>query len=506
MNTQNRLESASVKDKRVEREQSLSGQSESEGRGKIAKQLPNKKTGGVGKNSANYWITRLIRPVNSRGVESPHYSFRTLFKGRRGAFSTGTGNKEGAAKIAAGIYSDLLAMGWDATLAKHRPTNEPDPDLPLPVASVGAWITAARKVSEVNANTFTSYSRALRKIVGDILAVEKSKKRFGPKKGGAAGYRAIIDGASLEVLTLSAITKWRLEYVGRAKTPAEQRSRMTSCNSTIRQARSLFGGTIKYLLQDTKLQLPTPVPFDFPPELKGNKKKHPLFYKPQSAKYSSRIDARTLLQDARRELSESEPAAFLAMLLALSAGLRKGEIDSLQWHQVDFTRQLIRIEFTDAARLKSDKSCGDVPIDPDTIALLRGFHAKKTGVFVIEAEGAESGPKKWGQHYRAGAVFDKLNAWLRKHGVKVQKPLHELRKELGALITTKYGIFAAKEVLRHSDISTTARHYAEQKDRPVINVGGWLNDEENIEQFPTPQVEPGRKGKAATPRKRRAAI
>ena len=498
MNTKKDSKSASVKEEKGSDILAISGHGESEPTKKSGKIMANLKTRGAGKTSPSFWASRIFKAKSDDGFVSPNYVMRVQFMGRRTTLSTNTPNKEAAAKIAAGIYGDLLTMGWDASIAKHRPKNEPDPNLPPPVASVGEWIAAAQKVSEANASTFTSYSRALRKIVGDILAVEKSEKRFGPKKGGAAGYRAMIDGASLEVLTLSSVTKWRLEYVKRAKNPAEERSRMTSCNSTIRQARSLFGGTIKYLLQDAKLQLPTPAPFDIPPELKGNKKKHPLFYKPQSAKYSSRIDAKTLLQDARRELAESEPAAFLAMLLAMSAGLRKGEIDSLQWHQIDFTRQLIRIEFTDAASLKSDKSCGDVPIDPDTIALLRGFHAKKTGVFVIEAEGAESGPKKWGQHYRAGAVFDKLNTWLRKHGVKVQKPLHELRKELGALITTKYGIFAAKEVLRHSDISTTAKHYAEQKDRPVINVGGWLTGAENIEQFPTPKTE-------AAPRKRRAA-
>ena len=207
MNTRNRLEASSVKDEQVERDQSVSGQGESEGCGKIAKQLPNKKTGGVGKNSANYWITRLIRPVNSRGEESPHYSFRTLYKGKRGAFSTGTGNKEAAAKIAAGIYNDILTIGWEATLAKHRTNTNPDPDLPVPVASIGDWIAAARKVSEANESTFTSYSRALRKIAADILAMERSKKRFGPRKGGAADYRAKIDATSLEVLTLPAVQK-----------------------------------------------------------------------------------------------------------------------------------------------------------------------------------------------------------------------------------------------------------------------------------------------------------
>ena len=505
MSKQNKREAPSVKEQRADVIQSISGQGEAEGRGKIAKQLPNKKTGGVGKNSANYWITRLIRPVNSRGEESPHYSFRTLYKGKRGAFSTGTGNREAAAKIAAGIYNDILTLGWDAALAKHRPTNETDPNLPAPVASVGGWIKAAREVSTTNSSTFTSYSRALRKIIGDILAVERSAKRFGPRKGGAADYRAKIDATSLEVLTLTAVTKWRVEYVGRAKTPAEQRSRETSCNSTIRQARSLFGGTIRFLLNKSGLRLPSPAPFEIPPELKKETRNHPLFYPPQKSKYFSRIDAPSLLQEANRELAKNDPPAFLAMLLALSAGLRKGEIDSLQWHQVDFNRQLIRVETTDFANLKTEGSQGEVPIDPDTTAILRGFHANKTGQFVIEGSGETSGPKKWGQNYRAGAVFDRLIAWLRKHGVTARKPIHELRKELGALITTKHGIYAAKEVLRHSDVSTTARHYAEQKERPVINVGGWLTGAENIEQFPTPQAEPGRKGKAATARKGRAA-
>jgi integrase len=492
MNTQNRLEAASVKDERVDGEQSLSGQNESGGCGKIAKQLPNKKTGGVGKNSANYWITRLIRPVNSRGEESPHYSFRTLYKGKRGAFSTGTGNKEAAAKIAAGIYNDILTIGWEATLAKHRTNTNPDPDLPAPVASVGDWIAAARKVSEANASTFNCYSCSLRKIVADILAVERSKKRFGPRKGGAGEYRAKIDATSLEVLTLPAVQKWRLEYVKRAKTPAEERSRMTSCNSTIRQARSLFAGKILKFLPDIRLS--DPIPF------------HAVeFFPRQSAKYFSRIDAKTLLQEAHRELAKIDPPAFLAMLLALSAGLRKGEIDSLQWHQVDFNRQLIRVESTDSASLKTADSRDEIAIDENTIAILRGFHAKKEDQFVIAGDGEGSGPKKWGQNYRAGAVFDRLTAWLRNHGVTARKPLHELRKELGALVTAEHGIYAASRVLRHSNVATTAAHYTDLKTRPVIDVGGWLTGAENIEQFPTPQAEPGRKGKAATARKGRAA-
>ena len=193
------------------------------------------------------------------------------------------------------------------------------------------------------------------------------------------------------------------------------------------------------------------------------------------------------------------------MLLALSAGLRKGEIDSLQWHQVDFSRQLIRVESTDSASLKTADSRGEIAIDENTIAIFRGFHAKKEDQFVIDGDGEGSGPKKWGQNYRAGAVFDRLTAWLRKHGVTARKPLHELRKELGALVTAEHGIYAASRVLRHSNVATTAAHYTDLKTRPVIDVGGWLTGAENIQQFPTKEVATKRKSKLATTRNGRAA-
>jgi len=71
-------------------------------------------------------------------------------------------------------------------------------------------------------------------------------------------------------------------------------------------------------------------------------------------------------------------------------------------------------------------------------------------------------------------VFTRLTDWLRTKGVDARKPLHELRKELGALVTAEHGIYAASRVLRHADVSTTARHYSDLKTRPVVNVGAWL--------------------------------
>jgi len=434
----------------------ISEQSGSSLNTKSGTQVANTITRGAGKNDSRYWRSRIYRPINARGEASPHYSMRLQMRKQRMAFSLGTGNAEAAARKAANVYTDFLTLGVQGALARYRPQKAADS-----IATVGEWIEAARSVATVNPATFALYAAALRKIVGDIIRVKRNSKRFGPKGGGARAYRNAIDVAPLAFLSPTAIQKWRMEYMKRAKTPAEQRSRMTSCNSTVRQARSLFGKKIIRFVP-----LPEPAPFQ-----------HVEFFPRQSAKYFSRIDAKALLTQARNELAENDSPAFLVVLIALAAGLRKGEIDTLCWHQIDFERGLIRIEHTDKASLKSADSRGEVPIDANVVELLRGFRARATGAFVIEGGDGVSGPRMWGRNYRVQNVFDRVTAWLRKHGVTARKPLHELRKELGALITSEHGIYAASRVLRHADLATTAAHYTDLKTRPTIPVGEWLTPE-----------------------------
>lgn len=424
----------------------------------------------LSKGDSRYWLRR----GKLKKHKSANYSFQVGFKGQRLTFSTRTGNKEASAKIAAGIYRDLVNIGTEATVAKHRPEAEK----PEHTATVGKWIEAAQGVSEANASTFNCYACSLRKIVGDILAVKRSKKRFGPRRGGAAAYRAAIDAAPLDVLAPSAVQKWRLAYVKKAKNPAQERSRMTSCNSTIRQARSLFAAKVVRFLPD--LRLPEPPPFA-----------QVEFYPRQSTKYFSRIDAKELLRKAQAELAPTDAPAFVAMLLALAAGLRRGEIDGLCWHQIDFNRQVIRIEPTERAGLKTADSRDEVPIDEHVAGILRGHFAKgkRARDYVIEGDGKTGGQKKWGQHYRADAVFDRLTIWLRKQGVTARKPLHELRKELGALITAEHGIYAASRVLRHSNVATTVAHYSDLKSRPTVNVGAWLTQPDNVVGLPRPDAQ-----------------
>ncbi|HRJ72937.1 MAG TPA: hypothetical protein PLS03_11990, partial [Terrimicrobiaceae bacterium] len=82
--------------------------------------------------------------------------------------------------------------------------------------------------------------------------------------------------------------------------------------------------------------------------------------------------------------------------------------------------------------------------------------------------------------------FERLYTWLRAKGISARKPLHELRKELGALVTTEFGIYAASRILRHNDVATTARHYSDVKTRAVIPMGQWLEPENVIPIPPKP--------------------
>jgi integrase len=457
VSTSNGLEVASLEDLGVGDTEGIAAHDGSEVNQKSGKQVANQNGRSAAKNDSRYWLPRIFKPVNDRGDASPHYSMRVAFKGRRMAFSLGTGNKDAGARKARDIYGDLLTLGTDATLAKHRAQK---PEKPEAIATVGEWIAAAKRVFDGSPATFGSYTRCLRSIGADILKVAKTKKRFARASAGA--YRRQIDSASLAMFSAEALQAWRIRFVQRAgANPAKQRSARISCNSMLRQARALFSKKILKFMSG--LNSPEPLPFTAVD-----------FYPRESMRYQSKIDPAVLLQAASAELAVSDSEAFKALLLALGAGLRRGEIDRLLWRQVNFDVGVIHIETTEAGGLKSEDSAGGVPIDPALVALLRGYRAKTKGLFVIEGGVNGAGPRAWGQRYRCDDVFVRLMAWLRGKGVEGAKPLHTLRKEAGSIVATKAGIYAASRFLRHADIQVTSQHYADHKERVTVELGMFL--------------------------------
>ena len=426
------------------------------------KQLPNPiQKARVGKNDARYWLSRLYRPVNSKGIQSPHYAMQLQFKGHRLGFGLHTSNREAAARRAAGIYGDLLSLGVEATLAKHR-AKRPEAE---GIATVGEYLRAARGVMAVSSGSFAAYASHLLRITGDIIGRRSSRKAGARQKGGT---RQAVEETPLSVITPEAVQAWRLAFVSRAGGDgAKARVARISCNSIIRQARSLFAPKVVKFLGS--LRLPQPLPFA------GVE-----FFPRESMRYVSRINAGALLRQARQELADEDPDAFLAILLALTAGLRRGEIDRLLWRNVDLDGGRIIVDSSEHGRLKTPESHGVVDIDRVTAEILRGFWARASGPFVLEARKAVAcEPSCEGKtRYRCASAFERVNRWLRAYGITGHKPLHTLRKEAGSLVVTRDGIFAASSFLRHRDIAVTAAHYADKKTRTVIDAGALLKADE----------------------------
>ena len=224
---------------------------------------------------------------------------------------------------------------------------------------------------------------------------------------------------------------------------------------------SLFSPKIVRFVVE-KLELPDPLPFS------GIK-----IDRPRAPKYQGNIDVPLLITAARNELRESDPDAYLALLLAIGAGLRKGEIDSLRWQQINFQRQTLRIEVSEHGDLKTDESAAEVEIDEALASELRAHMKGKKIPFVI---GSVHGPRvSFGsQEYRCEPTFRRLYTWLRGKGIIDKKPLHVLRKEFGSIINQRHGLYAASAALRHRNIATTAGHYVANRSRIMFEFGDLL--------------------------------
>ena len=430
----------------------------------VKKQKSGSKVGRFPKTDKRYWAAKVVQRAyrrNGQVLKELDFSAKVQFKGKRHRFMLGSPNRATAAAKAQRIYMSLLERGWDDTMTEFAPeTQKQTVDLPEST-TVGQLIDAVFAVSSARDVTLEAYAKAFRKIVGDIHAVDGEAK-FDAKKGSQI-WREKIHAVPLESITPSEIQKWRIGFLRAAgDAPDKQRSAKTTANSLLRNAKSLFAKKNLPFLAE-RVTLPSPLPFE-----------SVIMEKAQSMRYHSKIDAEELLGAAFEELENEFPESLKILLLSLMCGLRKSEIDTLLWSAFDFGKARILVEPNEFNALKSEDSAGEVELDPGLNEMLEEFHKKARGQFVIESNNK---PRNLGKvrSYRADLHFKKLYAWLRKHGVDSRKPVHTLRKEFGALITSRYGIYAASRVLRHSDIKITVAHYADKKERVTVGLTGLLS-------------------------------
>jgi integrase len=100
-------------------------------------------------------------------------------------------------------------------------------------------------------------------------------------------------------------------------------------------------------------------------------------------KYRSNFNVLNLIKLANKELRPSDPAAYMIFLLGVAAGLRRKEIDLLEWSAFRFKEIAIRIEPTQFFHPKSQDSIAEIQVDPEVMAMFRKHHGKAKDGFVI---------------------------------------------------------------------------------------------------------------------------
>lgn len=177
---------------------------------------------------------------------------------------------------------------------------------------------------------------------------------------------------------------------------------------------------------------------------------------------------RRLQEPAGRDrwLTHAEVAAILAaadcraarwpwiadfIRLCLSTGLRPGEALGLEWARVDLTRRLVRFEVGD----QKNGRAGTIPLNDSARAVLvtrasyrAGYCPDSPWVFCRQ-DGT-----------RVGSVKKGFASCAADAGLEDVHP-HDLRRTFGSwLVQAGVGIERVSRLLRHSDVSVTARVYA----------------------------------------------
>jgi integrase len=383
----------------------------------------------VTKQSKLYWRERIFRPV-VRTELAPNYVVRMSHAGIQRKLSLMTPNREAAAQIARDWFVYLSAHGWAAFNAKYR---NADPPAPGPIfgpnaaktsVTIGEYLAAVRAESELKHKTITDYEGCLRLIVSEVLAMGKGNRRRQKDRyrGGHKTWIADVDATPLEAVTPERVRAWKKDYVNRAGRDELARRRMVvNVNSYLRRARALFSKR-KVLGKLRSVQLPVILPFD------GVE----LEPRTDTKFYGAGAEPITLLRAAINELSDDHVEELKAFLLGINMGLRRKEIDLLEWQSFDFVAGTVRILPTRWYALKTNESAAELPVEPEILELFRGWRARATGHFVIESDRAPipAHPVDY-EYYRCEPTFKTLVEWLRSKGVQGNKPLHALRKLYG---------------------------------------------------------------------------
>lgn len=213
-----------------------------------------------------------------------------------------------------------------------------------------------------------------------------------------------------------------------------------SSGSVIKQARSLFtrkgSQDVVMRYEEHNIYVPETVSSFMTTKLRGKSVKEEYLAPPES-----------VIQQAFNEIEkarENDANVYLAFWCAVGGGLRRSEIQRLEWsHFIE--RKLSANDppmVWISGGIGKDGQRIEVPVQSKAWERLQPF--RKTTGYVLSERGVE-----WAK---------RLNFWMKIQGWKTEKKLHELRAYVGSLIYQRSPM-AAMKFMRHKSISITERFY-----------------------------------------------
>ncbi len=159
------------------------------------------------------------------------------------------------------------------------------------------------------------------------------------------------------------------------------------------------------------------------------------------------------------------PRQRMIVILALGAGLRRGEIQAarVSWLVNDRDKSTLTVQSGYGFKPKSGIH-RSILISKERAAELLELRktclANPSDPFLIPDGPKSKKVKSQMANTRLGCQFKILLPWLFERGVKEVKGIHGLRREAGSVVASNYSMLHAQKFLGHASIVTTEKYYA----------------------------------------------
>lgn len=367
-------------------------------------------------------------------AESPFWQLRFWLANERRNFSTKTTFK-----------GEAVARSKEFIRAQFAALYNPQPEAAKASATIGEVWGVFERVSKgrVKERTATDYLGCLHRVV----------RRAANREEMTVEQLMAVSTDSLSGKTVRDFEAWMLAT---ASTPEERELAKVTTGRTLAQARALFGREWRQDYEDAGLVLSDLKDFMERAVKQGIKRQH----LPPTAEDLQAIKA------GLPEFERADPAAAMAVRLAIYLGLRAAEIGRVQWAWLSPEAFRVPPGWT------KNREAAELPMQTELWEALERFKAAvpvRADGYVLPSSLEDGAAGR----LRAQAVLVRARKWVKERMGTEDRfhKLHALRKFAIDQVAGAYGMQAAKAFARHATPGLTEKTYTRPTDIGSVKVG-----------------------------------